>query len=289
MEIIHIQNSGTFAKNLGSQLGLSVFSDNVKKFLCGEISVTSPKKFYEVIVVASTVTNDDWIELFLLLDALRDSHKIILCMPYMGYARQDKNYPNEARSSKVFSRFIDVFDNVSKCVLVDYHSEPSLRIPTIHVSATKIFAEEISKKYKAKEIAIISPDIGGAYRAEETAKILGLSPIICSKKRSLFGKPISVDVTGDVKNKICILIDDIVDSGETLCHASEALLNCGCKEVVAYSSHGVLSEGAIERLEKSRLSEIVLSDSIRIENELTAKFKRISIVSLIAETIRCIL
>ena len=288
MEIIHTQNSEAFAKQLGEKLSLSVFSSNVRKFACGELCVSLPKPFYEAVVVASTVTNDDWIELFLLLDALRDAHRIILCMPYMGYARQDKKHLNEAQSAKMFVRFIDTFE-IAECVLTDCHSEPPFHTPIIHSSATELFAKEIAEKYSPEEIAIVSPDVGGAYRAEQVAKALDVSPIICSKKRSLFGKPISVEVTGNVKDKICILIDDIVDSGATLCHATDALLDCGCKDVVAYVTHGVLSDGAVECLEKSRLSKITLTDSIRLKDKLSAKFERISIVSLIAETIRCIL
>jgi ribose-phosphate pyrophosphokinase len=245
------------------------------------------KPVYDVVVVASTVTNDDWIELLLLLDALRCAARITLCMPYMGYSRQDKQNENESFGVSMCCRLLESM-GISECILLDNHSEPLFRIPTYHLSARCVFEASIVSKYVPKQITIVSPDIGGAYRANEYALSIGCDLAICNKTKNVFGQLKKSDVLGNVRDKICILIDDIVDSGATLCHAAEALEQQGCKGVVAYCSHGVLSAGAIDRLGKSIITEIVLTDSIANAETVSAKIRKLSIASLMAETIRSI-
>jgi ribose-phosphate pyrophosphokinase len=288
MEIIHTKNSKELAKSLAKELSFSTFSSNMRHFNNGEISVSVPKYFHDVIVVSSTVSNEDWIELFLLLDALRDVENVILCMPYMGYSRQDIQNQNESFGAGLFSRLLETM-NISRCILLDNHSEPFIRIPALHISAEKIFTADISGKYSSENIVVVSPDIGGAYRADAISKALGCGFAMCNKAKNVFGELKKTDVAGNVANKICILVDDIIDSGATLCYASGALMNAGSKAVVAYSTHGILSKGSIERLEKSDIAEIILTDSVGNTENLSAKFKKLSIASLIAEAIRCIL
>ncbi|MDR2781723.1 MAG: ribose-phosphate diphosphokinase [Holosporaceae bacterium] len=286
MEIIYTKNSKELAKTLANELSFSAFPANVRRFNNDEIAVSLPKRFSNVIVLASVVTNEDWIELFLLLDALRNAEKVILCMPYMGYSRQDVQIPNESFGASLFSRLLEVM-NISQCIVLDNHSEPFLRIPFVHISAEKIFASNIVSKYDTRKIVIVSPDVGGAYRANLVARAIGCDFAICNKVRDVFNKLKKIDVVGDVSNKVCILVDDIVDSGATVCHASNALLKAGGTVVVAYATHAILSKGAVPKLEESDIAELTFTDSISVEGKLSTKFKKIPIASLIAEAIRC--
>ncbi|MDR1982466.1 MAG: ribose-phosphate diphosphokinase [Holosporaceae bacterium] len=288
MEIVYTRNSKELAKSVAKELSLSAFPANVRRFNNDEISVSVPKYFHNVIVLAATPKNEDWMELFLLLDALRDSKNLILCMTYMGYSRQDVQNKNESFGAGLFSRLLETM-NVSSCIVFDNHCEPLIRIPTMHISTEKIFEPDIMSKYNSDKIVIVSPDIGGAYRADTISKALRCDFAVCNKARDVFGELKKTDVVGNVTNKICVLIDDIIDSGATLCHASDALLKAGCKGVVAYSTHGIFSQGSIEKLNNSDMMEITVTDSVEGEKNLPTKFRKLSIDSLIAETIRCIL
>ncbi|MDR2157814.1 MAG: ribose-phosphate diphosphokinase, partial [Holosporaceae bacterium] len=250
MEIVYARNSKELAKACAKELSFPAFPANVRRFNNGEIAVSTPKNFHDVIVMTSTVKNDDWIELFLLLDALRDAKNLILCIPYMGYSRQDIQNPNESFGAGLFSRLLETM-NIFRCIILDNHGEPFVRIPTFHASAAKIFELDVISKYNPSQIVAVSPDIGGAYRASAIARSIGCDFAICNKARDVFGELKKANVIGNVANKICVLIDDIIDSGSTMCYAADSLLKAGCKGVVAYASHGVLSKGAVEKLEKS--------------------------------------
>jgi ribose-phosphate pyrophosphokinase len=288
MEIVYIRSSEELAKSLAKELALSVFPASVRRFSNGEISVSLSKSFCDVVVVSSTVTNDDWIELLLLLDAIRDAKNIILCIPYMGYSRQDVQNQNESLGARLFPILLET-TNVTRCIILDNHGEPMIRIPYTHLNANGIFESDIISKYAAEQIVVVSPDIGGAYRASALSRSLKCGFAICNKVRDVFGELKKTEIIGNVSNKVCVLVDDIVDSGATLCHAAEALLTVGSKGVVAYAVHGVLSDGSRERLEKSRIEEIVLTDSIYCSNATHPKFRKLSVASLLAEAIRDIM
>jgi ribose-phosphate pyrophosphokinase len=179
--------------------------------------------------------------------------------------------------------------NVSRCIFLDNHSKPTIRIPYIHLGADEIFKTDITSKYDASKITIVSPDIGGAYRANAISKTLKCDFALCNKAKDVFGELKKIDVVGNVVDKICIVVDDIIDSGATLCYAAEALLQAGCRGVAAYATHGILSKGSIEKLAKSSISEVTLTDSIFNNDIISSKIRKLSISSLIAETIRCIL
>ena len=288
MEIVFTRNSEKLSRELAEKMSFTAFSCNVRYFNNREMSVSLRKPFREVIVVASTATNDDWMELFLLLGCLRDANKVILCLTYMGYSRQSQQIPNESFAARSLCVMLETF-NISNCIIIDNHSEPMFRIPTKHISAQSLFQKEISAKYKPNQIAIVSPDIGGASRAYEIARSIGAECIICNKERSVFGELKKVDPIGKVAGKICVLVDDMVDSGSTLRKASDALVEAGSHDVVAYCTHSILSEGAVERLEESHITEFVFADTIHNEYLLSPKFRKLSIVSLIVDAIRCIL
>jgi ribose-phosphate pyrophosphokinase len=285
MEIVYTKNSSELAKLISKELSFPLFLANVRRFNNDEISVSVPKTFYDVIVVATSVINDDWIELFLLLDALRDAKNIILCMPYFGYSRQDTQNKNESFGARLFFRILEMM-SVSRCIILDNHNEPTIRIPYIHLSANNLFEIDIMNKYEMSTIVVVSPDIGGSHRADAISRALKCDFAICNKARNVFGELKKVDVIGNVENKICVLIDDIIDSGATMCRAAEALTKAGSKGVVAYAIHGVFSNGSVGKIEKSDISEIVVTDSICNRNVISPKIRKLSIAPMIAGTIR---
>ena len=285
MEIIYTKKTKKLAESISEKMSVSAFPINVRQFYNGEISVSLRKPFHNAVVIASTETNDDWIELFLLLDALRSSANVILCLSYMGYSRQDQQLANESFAAGLFARLLENM-NISRCIVVDNHSEPLFRIPTQHISTQIIFEKDISRKYVADQIVVVAPDLGGVHRAYNIAKSLKCEFAICNKAKSVFGDLKRVDHIGSVNGKICILIDDMIDSGATLCYASESLTKAGSRGVAAYCTHGVLSNGSIEKIKKSQISEVVLTDSIQKTDELSEKFRRLSIDSLIIDAIK---
>jgi ribose-phosphate pyrophosphokinase len=287
MDIIYTRNSEKLARSIAERLDIPVVAPNVRRFNNGEICVWLHKPIRDAIVVASTETDGNWIELFLLLDALRGADRVILCLSYMGYSRQDQQNPNESCAAGMLARLLETM-HISQCIIVDNHSEPLLRVPTQHISAKSIFEKDISDKFRHDQIVIVSPDLGGVRRAYDISRSLKCDFIICNKAKTVFGELKKIDPIGSVNDKICILVDDMVDSGATLCYAANSLMRAGSRGVLAYCTHGVLSNGALERLNESDITEIVLTDSVFGELPSSSKIRKLSIDSLIADAIRCI-
>ena len=285
MEIIYTRNSEKIAKKIAEKLNLSTSPTLVKKFNNNEMQVSLQKDFSHVTIVANTLTNEDWIELFLLLDALKNTRIVNLCLTYAGYARQDKINPNESCGYGLFFKFLETF-NISKFIFLDNHNEPMLRSPFRHLSAIPLFINDIQKKYNTKDIAVVSPDLGRAKDAQFIAETLKTDLAVCVKKRNIFNKVNDIKVLGNVENKTCILIDDMIDSGATLCHAADALLEVKACKVVAYATHGIFSQGALQSLDSSNIAEIVVTDSVCCDDNLSNKFRKLSIAPLLANTIK---
>lgn len=285
MDIICTQSAEDFSTKLAAFLDLPLFQANVCQFACGEIHVSAPKMFENVVVVASTVTNSDWMELFLLLDALRDARSIALCLTYVGYSRQDKDIRCASRGGRLFLDMLKK-SNVTQCILVDVHNDDGLD-DIVHCSPAEIFALDIAKRFGKSGVVIVSPDAGGEKRARRVAALVGIDCAVGQKQRSDTGT--NVQFSSDVKDKICIVIDDIVDSGATLYSSSTALLREGGSRVIVYATHRVLSGGSVNLLANSHIREINLTDSIGIKQKLPIKFREISIVPLIASAIKCIM
>lgn len=287
-QIVYTKNCERLAWSIATNLSISAFQDSVRVFKNAEISVSVPKICRETIVVTSTITNNDWIELFLLLDAIRYSQRIILCMPFMGYARQDLVLSNESCGAQVFARLLDS-TNISQCITLEHHSVPMTRTPTINVCIDDLFVSDIKDRFSSSQIVVVSPDLGGASRASRIARTLETDFAVCRKVKNVFGDMKQVDVIGDVREKICVIVDDMIDSGATIFHAAEALGASGASAVVAYVAHGLLSGKSVERLEQSLIKEIVLTNSVPSSYKSAKKFRELSIDSLIIETIREIL
>ena len=223
-----------------------------------------------IIQSTSNPANDNIMELLIIADALRRSSakRITAVIPYFGYARQDRR--TKARtpiSAKLIANLLSGA-GIERILTLDLHSaqiQGFFDIPVDNLYASPIFELDISHYFERQELlTVVSPDVGGVARARGLAKTINADLAIVDKRRNQPGEIASMTVIGEVKNNICIIVDDICDTAGTLVKASDLLINEGATEVHAYISHGVLSEPAIERIEKSSLSSLVVTDSISI-------------------------
>ena len=236
--------------------------------------------------------NDNLMELLILIDALKRSSakRITAVIPYFGYARQDrKPGPRTPISAKLVANIIERA-GADRVLTLDLHAgqiQGFFDIPTDNLFAAPVMVRDIAEQMSTKNVVVVSPDVGGVVRARALAKRIGTPIAICDKRREKAGESEVMNVIGDVRGKACVLIDDIVDSGGTLCNAAEALLKNGATEVSAYITHGVLSGGAVSRIQNSSLKSLVITDSIQpTAAVLTAKNIRVvSIAPLLGEAI----
>jgi ribose-phosphate pyrophosphokinase len=249
----------------------------------------------DVYVIQSTSypANDNLMELLILIDALKraSARRITAVMPYFGYARQDrKPGPRTPITAKLVANLIERA-GTSRVLTLDLHAgqiQGFFDIPTDNLFAAPVMVRDIKDRFDLTNIVVVSPDVGGVVRARALAKRIEVPIAICDKQRRRAGEIESMTVIGNVRGKRCILVDDIVDSGGTLCNAADALLEQGAAEVMAYITHGVLSGKAVDRVGKSHITSLVITDSILpTPAVLGAKNIRIlSIAPLIAEAIK---
>ena len=231
-------------------------------------------------------------ELLVALDALKrgSANRITAVIPYYGYARQDrKSGPRTPISAKLVANLITVA-GAHRVVTLDLHAgqiQGFFDIPTDNLFAAPVFQSDIKDKFGDESLVIVSPDVGGVVRARALARSLDADLAIIDKRRERAGVSEVMNIIGDVSDRHCILVDDIVDSGGTLCNAAEALMAAGGLSVSAYISHGVLSGGAVARVKNSPLKELVTTDSIKPTNAMLEadNMRQISIASLLGEAI----
>jgi ribose-phosphate pyrophosphokinase len=224
----------------------------------------------DVYVIQSTSypTNDNFMELLILVDALKraSARRITAVMPYFGYARQDrKPGPRTPISARLVANLIERA-GVDRVMTLDLHAgqiQGFFDIPTDNLYAAPVMVRDIQDHNDLDKIVVVSPDVGGVVRARGLAKRINVPIAICDKRRERPGESEVMNVIGDVKGRRCILIDDIVDSGGTLVNAANALLQQGATEVTAYITHGVLSGGAVAKITNSALKNLVITDSIQ--------------------------
>ena len=242
------------------------------RFADGEVFVEIQENVRgaDVFVIQSTSApaNDHLMELLIIIDALRRSsaRRITAVIPYFGYARQDrKPGPRTPISAKLVANLITEA-GADRVMTLDLHAgqiQGFFDIPTDNLYAVPILARDVKENYNLQNVMVVSPDVGGVVRARALAKRLDCQLAIVDKRRERAGESEVMNVIGDVTGKDCLLIDDIVDSGGTLCNAAEALLKNGATSVTAYITHGVLSGGAVARVTSSKLKELVITDSIQ--------------------------
>ena len=287
------------ANDISKILGIEISKADVGYFSDGEIKVEIEDNVrgHDTFIIQSTCTpqNKNLMELMLLADALKRSSasKITAIVPYYGYARQDRRV-RSARvpiSAKVVA---DMFSSVGidRVLTVDLHSETIqgfFDMPADNVYATKLMVEDIKSNNPKNNIVVVSPDVGGVVRSRALAKQLNDADLaIIDKRRAAANQSEVMNIIGDIKDKVCIVPDDIIDTAGTICNAAKALKDQGAAGVKAYITHPVLSGPAIERLNNSEIDELVVTNSIPLsqEGEKCSKIRVISLGATIAECMK---
>ncbi|GGA44303.1 MULTISPECIES: ribose-phosphate pyrophosphokinase [Sphingomonas] len=286
------------ARDVAAYLEMPLTDALVRRFADEEIFVEIQENVRgeDVFVLQSTgyPANDNLMELLICIDALKraSAKRITAVIPYFGYARQDrKPGPRTPISAKLVANLITVA-GADRVLSVDLHAgqiQGFFDIPTDNLFAAPVIAADIQTRYSRHNLMVVSPDVGGVVRARALAKRLDNAPLaIVDKRRERAGESEVMNIIGEVEGRFCILIDDIVDSGGTLCNAAAALMEAGAAGVVAYITHGVLSGGAVARVEGSVLEELVITDSIGSHDVISAakKIRHLTIAPLLAEAIR---
>lgn len=284
------------SQSISDYLGVPLAKSQVKRFADMEIFVEIQENVRgrDCFVVQSTSfpANDNLMELLILIDALKraSAQRITAVIPYYGYARQDrKPGPRTPISAKLVANLIERA-GADRVLTLDLHAgqiQGFFDIPTDNLFAAPVMMRDIEEKNNVDNLVIVSPDVGGVVRARALAKRINVPIAICDKRRERAGVSEVMNVIGDVDGKRCILIDDIIDSGGTLVNAAEALLAQGATEVMAYITHGVLSGGAVSRIQNSQLESLVITDSILPTEAVkaAANIRVLSIAPLIGEAI----
>ena len=293
--------TGNSNKNLSQKISKflknRLVNSSIRKFADGEIYIEINENIRGnsifVIQSVSSPANDNLMELLLCIDALKRSSakNITAVIPYFGYARQDRKVvPRTSISAKLVSNLI-AKAGADRVVTVDLHAgqiQGFFDIPVDNLFATPIFARHVKKKIKTKNLICIAPDVGGTERARALGKLLNVGLAIVDKRRPKAGQSQVMNIIGDVRGKTCIIVDDIIDSGGTIVNAAAALKKRGAKDVHVYVTHGVLSGGAENKIKKSNIKNLVITDTI----DNAAKVKNIknievlTISNLVGEAIK---
>ncbi|MBN4066338.1 MAG: phosphoribosylpyrophosphate synthetase [Hyphomicrobiales bacterium] len=283
-------------KNIARYLDITLGDCVVRRFADQEIFVEIRENVRgeDIFILQSTSypANDNLMEMLIMIDAVRRSSakRITAVLPYFGYARQDrKSAPRTPISAKLVANLITEA-GADRVLTLDLHAEQIqgfFDIPTDNLFAVPVMSRDVKANYEIGNVMVVSPDVGGVVRARALARRLNAPLAIVDKRRDKPGESKVMHVIGDVNGKDCLLIDDIIDSGGTLCNAAEALLANGATSVTAYISHGVLSGGAVARITSSMLRELVITDSIEPTNAVLAakNIRVLPIADLIGEAI----
>jgi ribose-phosphate pyrophosphokinase len=296
IKLVAGNSNRALSEAIAAYLSLPLAKAQVRRFADMEIFVEIQENVrgQDVFIIQSTSfpTNDHLMELLIISDALRraSAKRITAVIPYFGYARQDRKAgPRTPISAKLVANLITQ-SGVDRVLTVDLHAgqiQGFFDIPTDNLFAAPLMARDIQQHMDTSNVMVVSPDVGGVVRARALAKRIDAPLAIVDKRRERAGESEVMNIIGDVKGRSCILVDDIVDSGGTLCNAADALLADGAKEVYAYITHGVLSGGAVARIASSRLKELVLTDSIQPTEavKVASNIRVISVAQLMGEAI----
>ena len=298
MKIMTGNSNLPLARAVAGYLELQLTDAAVRRFADEEVFVEIHENVRgeDVFVIQSTSfpANDNLMELLICIDALRraSAKRITAVVPYFGYARQDrKPGPRTPISAKLVANLITTA-GADRVLAVDLHAgqiQGFFDIPTDNLFAAPVMAADVLARSGGQDLMVVSPDVGGGVRARALAKRLNNAPLaIVDKRRDKPGQSEVMNIIGDVKGRSCILIDDIIDSGGTLCNAAQALMDAGAASVTAYLTHGVLSGGAVARVEGSALKELVITDTIQPSEaaQASTKVRVLSIAPLIGEAMR---
>lgn len=298
MKILAGNSNPELAAAVAAYLEMPLTNASVRRFADEEVFVEIHENVRgeDVFVIqpTSAPSNDNLMELLICIDALKraSAKRITAVVPYFGYARQDRKMgPRTPISAKLVANLITVA-GADRVLSVDLHAgqiQGFFDIPTDNLYAAPVMSADIDARYGGKPLTVVSPDVGGVLRARALAKRLNNAPLaIVDKRREKPGESEVMNIIGDVSGRFCVLVDDIVDSAGTLCNAAAALTAAGATGVTAYVTHGVLSGGAVARVETSELTELVITDSIgAVESVRGAKkIRYLTIAPLLAEAMR---
>tara|TARA_B100000427_G_scaffold309086_1_gene297802 strand:- start:232 stop:1164 length:933 start_codon:yes stop_codon:yes gene_type:complete len=288
MKLLTGNSNKTLSLKISKFLKNKLVNSSIKKFSDGEIYIEIHENIRGnsifIIQSISSPANDNLMELLLCIDALKRSSakNITAVIPYFGYARQDRKVvPRTSISAKMVSNLITKA-GADRVVTLDLHSgqiQGFFDIPVDNLFATPIFARHIKKKIKSNNLICVAPDVGGTARARALGKMLNVGLAIVDKRRPAPGKSQVMNVIGDVNNKTCIIVDDIIDSGGTIVNAAKILKEKGAKDVHVYVSHGVLSGSAVDKIKNSKIKNLVITDTID-NSKKVQKAKNIEILSI---------
>jgi ribose-phosphate pyrophosphokinase len=296
IKLVAGNSNPALAAAIAAYLGTSLTKAVVRRFADMEIFVEIQENVRgaDVFVIQSTSfpANDHLMELLIIIDALRraSGRRITAVIPYFGYARQDrKPGPRTPISAKLVSNLI-AHAGADRVLTLDLHAgqiQGFFDIPTDNLYAAPMMVRDIKERFDLEKIMVVSPDVGGVARARGLAKRINAPLAIVDKRRERAGESEVMNVIGEVDRHICILVDDIIDSGGTVVNAADALLEKGATEVYAYITHGVLSGGAVARISGSRLKELVITDSIQPTQavKVARNIRTLSVATLIGEAI----
>ena len=296
MKLFAGNSNRVLAEAVARYLNIPLGTASVRRFADQEIFVEIQENVRgeDVFVLQSTSfpANDHLMELLIMVDAFRRSsaRRITAVIPYFGYARQDRRASGRTPISAKLVANLITRAGADRVLTLDLHAgqiQGFFDIPTDNLFAVPVRARDVKRNYELPNVMVVSPDVGGVVRARALAKRLDALLAIVDKRREKPGESEVMNIIGDVRGKDCLLIDDIVDSGGTLCNAADALLANGATSVTAYITHGVLSGGAVTRIAASRLKELVITDSIQPTSAVEAapNIRVISIADLIGEAI----
>ncbi len=297
MKLLSGNSNGTLSRAIADHLDTPLAGAELKRFKDNEIFVEIQENVRgeDVFVIQSTSypANDHLMELLISIDALRraSARRITAVIPYYGYGRQDRKVGGRTPISAKLVANLIVTAGANRVLTLELHAghiQGFFDIPTDNLFSTPVLERDIREKHQnVSELMIISPDVGGVVRARALANRLGADLAIVDKRREKAGMSEVMNIIGDVEGRHCILIDDIVDSAGTLCNAAEALLQDKAASVAAYVTHGVLSNGAIARVEASKLTELVVTNSIdpAARKSDSKKVRTISVAALMGDAI----
>ena len=288
MKILTGNSNKNLSLKISKYLKNKLVNSSIRKFSDGEIYIEINENIRGnsifIIQSVSSPANDNLMELLLCIDALKRSSakNITAVIPYFGYARQDRKVvPRTSISAKLVSNLI-TNSGADRVVTLDLHSgqiQGFFDIPVDNLFATPIFARHIKRKIKTKNMICVAPDVGGTARARALGKMLNVGLAIVDKRRPAPGKSVVMNVIGNVKDKTCIIVDDIIDSGGTIVNAAKILKQRGARDVHVYVSHGVLSGDAVEKIRKSQIKNLVITDTID-NSQKVKKAKNIEILTI---------
>jgi ribose-phosphate pyrophosphokinase len=296
MKLIAGNSNRPLSEAIAAYLGQPLAKCSVRRFADMEIfvEILENVRGEDIFIVQSTSfpANDHLMELLIIIDALRraSAKRITAVLPYYGYARQDRKPGGRTPISAKLVANLITRAGADRVLTLDLHAgqiQGFFDIPTDNLFAAPVMVRDIKERLTHNHLAVVSPDVGGVVRARAIAKRLGAPLAIVDKRRNRAGESEVMNIIGDVEDMSCVLVDDIVDSGGTLCNAADALLAQGAREVYAYITHGVLSGGAVARVTSSRLKELVITDSIQPTEavRVSRNIRVLGISTLIGEAI----